>query len=243
MDKKWCMLNLAIFFPWSSLHLTVVFTLDHDRLVDHILSNYRTYIMLISCAYLKCDKKGSSHVFKWVHIPLILYQYISYIVPIFCSPNSYIPVYLKHVVSWRHDSDNRGLAVFPFPDHSHFRCFDDTHKCHLAYCLKHGHTVCMRRAICDICADWQTSIRMTMRNQNEIQLRGSAIRWLTKHVVRCQWKKLLICICRRSCRTEFTTVLKRRKGRLTNLVGKFAWQLWYLFRWLVQIVQLMTSSN
>ena len=39
--------------------------------------------MLFSCVYLNCGKKGSSHIFKSVHIPLILYQYISYIVPLF----------------------------------------------------------------------------------------------------------------------------------------------------------------
>ena len=34
-------------------------TLNHDRLVDYILSNNRTNILLFSCAYLKCDKEGS----------------------------------------------------------------------------------------------------------------------------------------------------------------------------------------
>ena len=84
--KIWYMLSLAIFCPCSALHLTVVCNLDHDRLVDHILSNNKTYILLFSCAYLKCDNEGSSHVFKWVHISQILLQYISYIVPIFLFP-------------------------------------------------------------------------------------------------------------------------------------------------------------
>ena len=43
-----------------------------------------TYILLFSCAYLKRDNEGT--VFKWVHIPLMLYQYIFYIVPIFLFP-------------------------------------------------------------------------------------------------------------------------------------------------------------
>ena len=80
------MLNLAIFFQCSALHLTVVCTLDHDRLVNRILSNNRTYILSFSCAYLNCDKEGKSCVFKWLHIPLILYQYVSYIVPISLVP-------------------------------------------------------------------------------------------------------------------------------------------------------------
>ena len=84
--KKWCMKNLANFFPCLAFHLTVVCTLDHDRLVDHRLSDNRTYILLFSCAYLMCNNEGSSYVFKWVYIPLILYQYISYIVPIFLFP-------------------------------------------------------------------------------------------------------------------------------------------------------------
>ena len=84
--KKWCMLNLAIFLSCSAFHLTVVCTLAHDRPVDNILSNSRTYILLFSCAYLKCDEEGSSCGFKWAHIPLTLYQYISYIVPIFLFP-------------------------------------------------------------------------------------------------------------------------------------------------------------
>ena len=63
-------------------HLTVVRILDHDSLVVHILSNARIYTLLFSCAYLKDDKACSFRVFKWVHIPLILYKYISYIVPI-----------------------------------------------------------------------------------------------------------------------------------------------------------------
>ena len=53
------MINLAIFFPCSALHLTVVFTLDHDRLVGHILFNNRRYTLLFDCAYLKCDKEGT----------------------------------------------------------------------------------------------------------------------------------------------------------------------------------------
>ena len=84
--KKWCMLNLTIFFPCWAPHLTVICILDHDKLVDHKLSNNRTYILLFICAYLKGDKEGSSHGFKWVRIPLKLYQYISYIVPRFLIP-------------------------------------------------------------------------------------------------------------------------------------------------------------
>ena len=63
----------------------LVCTLDHDWLVHYIFPT-TGHILLFSCAYLKCDKEGSFHVFKWVHIPLILYQYISYIVPIFLFP-------------------------------------------------------------------------------------------------------------------------------------------------------------
>ena len=89
--KKLCMLNLAIFFPCWALHLTVVYTLDHGRLVDHISSNNRTYNLLFSCASLKCNKEGNSLVFKLVHIPLVFlslyFLYCSYIyvpeIPIF----------------------------------------------------------------------------------------------------------------------------------------------------------------
>ena len=105
--RKWCILSLAIFFPCSALHLTDVCTLDHDRLVDHILSNNRTYILLFSCAFLKCDKEGSFWVFKWVFhwfridIFPILFLY-------FHSRNSYIPIYLKPVIAWRPDV---GMAI------------------------------------------------------------------------------------------------------------------------------------
>ena len=44
--KKWCILNLIIFFPCSVLHLIVVFTLD--RRVDNSLSNNGTYITVTS---------------------------------------------------------------------------------------------------------------------------------------------------------------------------------------------------
>ena len=64
----------------------LVCTIDHDWLAHYNFSNNWTYSLLFSCAYLKCDKECSSRVFKWVHIPLILYQYISYIVPIFLFP-------------------------------------------------------------------------------------------------------------------------------------------------------------
>ena len=70
------------FSPCSAPYLPDVYTSGHDRLVDHILFDNRTYILLFSFAYLNCDEDGSSQV----HIPvilLILYQYISYIVPIF----------------------------------------------------------------------------------------------------------------------------------------------------------------
>ena len=83
----WKKMTHVKILPFSShVGLFVVFTLDHDWLVDHILSNNRAYNLQFSCAYLKCDKEGSSRVLKWVHIPLIFCHYISYIVPIFLFP-------------------------------------------------------------------------------------------------------------------------------------------------------------
>ena len=99
--KKWCMLNLAIFFPCWALHLTVVYTLDHGGLVDHNLSNNRTYILLFSCASLKCNKEGSSLVFSTYST--FFCQYISYIVPIFLFPKflySYISEARSCLMPW-----------------------------------------------------------------------------------------------------------------------------------------------
>ena len=50
--KKSCMLNLTIFSSCSALNL-IVCTLDLDKIVDHILFNNRTYILLFSCAHVK----------------------------------------------------------------------------------------------------------------------------------------------------------------------------------------------
>ena len=44
--------------------------------------------------------QGPAIVMKWVYIQLNLYQYFSYIVPIFLFPKSYIPIYLKPVAAW-----------------------------------------------------------------------------------------------------------------------------------------------
>ena len=116
--KKICMLNLAICLPCSDLHLTVVCTLDHDRLVDHILANNRTYTLRFSCAYLKCDKEGSSRDFKWLHIPLIWYLYIFfYIVPMILFPKllySYISEARSCVTPWWGQPKMMGLYCFFF---------------------------------------------------------------------------------------------------------------------------------
>ena len=85
--------KLAIFSRCWALD---VCTLDHDRLIDHILYNNSTCILLISCADLKCDKDGSSCIFNWIHIPLIsvsiYFLYCSYIfvsgIPIYLTPAS-----------------------------------------------------------------------------------------------------------------------------------------------------------
>ena len=81
--KKWYMLNLAILFQCSALDLTVVCALDRDKLIDHIVSSYRTYILLLSCAYLKCDKDGSfqccqfsTHSTDFVSVYLLYCSYI-----------------------------------------------------------------------------------------------------------------------------------------------------------------------
>ena len=125
--------HTQLMFAFSDLSWTrvlfserLVCTLDHDWLVHYNFSNNRTYILLFSCAYLKCDKEGSSRVFKWVNIPLILYQYISYIVPTFLIRKflySYISEASSCLTPWK-----RFLHYWPFVRRIHRSPVDSPHK-------------------------------------------------------------------------------------------------------------------
>ena len=75
------------FSPFSAVDLNVVWTLYHERLVDHFLLITRTYILLFICSYLDCDKGDRHHLYQhspYIYVPevrIFLYTWIACFTP------------------------------------------------------------------------------------------------------------------------------------------------------------------
>ena len=92
--KKWCMLNLAIFFPCSALHLTCLYLRPWQACWSYFVQQQDIYIscclaVLIWSVIRKIVLTFSNeYIFHWfcTNIFPIFFLY-------FCLQNSYIPIY------------------------------------------------------------------------------------------------------------------------------------------------------